>query len=159
MGPGTLCCRACTCSEVPLSNKIQINYKTLKITACTLSWGKLWTRYKRPKIQLSLLKSWEQKQILQMPPRTHHQRGGQTTYATPPAQALDTTLTTLPSPYVRNQLTELSPPTPTPAPTPALLELAREQGNLLFDFFPSNSSGGPNKGLFELLIWHLINFC
>ena len=42
---------------------------------------------------------------------------------------------------------------------PCTLELAREQGNLLFDFFPSYSSGGPSKGLLELLIWHLINFC
>ena len=31
------------------SNKIQINCKRLKITACMSSWGKLWTRYKKTK--------------------------------------------------------------------------------------------------------------
>ena len=48
LGPGTLCCSACTWINVSSSNKIQRNYKELKITAC--SWGQLWTtRYKKTK--------------------------------------------------------------------------------------------------------------
>ena len=35
--------------EISLSNKIQRNYKGLKITACTSSWGKLQTKYKKTK--------------------------------------------------------------------------------------------------------------
>ena len=50
LGPVTLCCSACTWTNVSWSNKIQINYKGLKITVCMCSWGKLWTKYKkRPK--------------------------------------------------------------------------------------------------------------
>ena len=58
------CCSAGTWTNVSLSNKIQRNYKGLKITACMHSWGKLWTtRYKTDqKAQLLLLKSQEQKQ-------------------------------------------------------------------------------------------------
>ena len=58
------------------------NYKGVKITACMLSWGNLWTRrYKKTKkTQLPLLKSWEQKQGTAHAPCTHHQqRGGQNT--------------------------------------------------------------------------------
>ena len=50
LGPGTLCCNACTWANVSSSNKVQRNYEGLKITACTRSWGKLWTtRYKKTK--------------------------------------------------------------------------------------------------------------
>ena len=47
LGPGTLCCSACTWTKISSSNKIQRNYKGLKITVMG-SWGKLWTaRYKK----------------------------------------------------------------------------------------------------------------
>ena len=46
LGPGTLCCSACTWTS---RNKIQRNYKGLKITAYVCSWGKLWTTYKKSK--------------------------------------------------------------------------------------------------------------
>ena len=47
LGPGTLCCSACTWTNSSSSNKIQRNYKGLKITVMG-SWGKLWTaRYKK----------------------------------------------------------------------------------------------------------------
>ena len=50
LGPGTLCCSACTWTNISLSNKIQRNYKGLIITACMCSWGKFWTtRYKKTK--------------------------------------------------------------------------------------------------------------
>ena len=39
-----------TWTKVSLSNKIQRNYKGLKISVCTCSWGKFWTtRYKKTK--------------------------------------------------------------------------------------------------------------
>ena len=50
LGPRTLCCSACTWTNVSSSNKIQRNYKGLKITVCMCSWGRLWTkRYKETK--------------------------------------------------------------------------------------------------------------
>ena len=43
------CCSAFTWTNV-LGYKIQRNYKGLKITVCTCSWGKFWTKdTKRPK--------------------------------------------------------------------------------------------------------------
>lgn len=45
--PGTLCCGACTCTNMSPSSKIQRNCKRLKITVCVGNWGELWTiRYK-----------------------------------------------------------------------------------------------------------------
>ena len=44
MGPGTLCCSACNWTNGSLRNKIQRNYKGLKMTVCTGSWGKLRTK-------------------------------------------------------------------------------------------------------------------
>ena len=41
LGSGTLCCRAHTWTSVSLGNKIQGNYKELKISACTYNWGRL----------------------------------------------------------------------------------------------------------------------
>lgn len=47
MRPRTLCCGACTCTNMSSSSKIQRNCKRLKITVCMGNWGKLWTiRYK-----------------------------------------------------------------------------------------------------------------
>ena len=44
------CCNTCTWTNVSLSNKIQRNYKRLKIIVCMCSWGKLRTRrYKKTK--------------------------------------------------------------------------------------------------------------
>ena len=78
---GTLYCRASTWTNVSFSNRLQRNYKGIKITVCMQSWGKLWTiRYKKTQIQLPLLKCPEQKQGTAHDPCTlHHQRGGQTT--------------------------------------------------------------------------------
>ena len=67
------CCNACTWKNVPQSNKIQRNYKGLKITACMYSWGKFWTKdIKKP--QLPLLKSREQKQGVRSKSRVLHMR-------------------------------------------------------------------------------------
>ena len=50
LGPGTLCCSACTWTNFSWSNNTQRNYKGLKITVCMSRWGKLWTvRYKKTK--------------------------------------------------------------------------------------------------------------
>ena len=64
--PGTLGRSACTWKNISSSNKIQRNYKRLKITVCVNIRDKLWTiRYERTqKGQLPLLKIWEQKQGL-----------------------------------------------------------------------------------------------
>ena len=40
------CYNACIWTNISLNNKIQRNYKGLKITACMRIWGKFWTRYK-----------------------------------------------------------------------------------------------------------------
>ena len=49
LGPGPLCCRACTWTNISSSYRIQRNHEGLKIAACMHSWGKLWTRYKKTK--------------------------------------------------------------------------------------------------------------
>ena len=43
MGPGTLCCSACSWTNVSFGNKIQRNYKGLKIAVCVHTWDKLGT--------------------------------------------------------------------------------------------------------------------
>ena len=64
LGPGRLCCNACTWTHLSSSNKIQRNCMRLKLTACRYSWGKFWIpKIKRDqKTQLPLLKSVELKQ-------------------------------------------------------------------------------------------------
>lgn len=62
LGPGALCCSAWTWKNMSFCNRIQRNYKALKITACKL-WVILWTRYKKAQNQLPPLrgvrsKSW-----------------------------------------------------------------------------------------------------
>lgn len=48
LGPGTLCCRAHTWTNVSSNNKIQGNSKGLEITACMCSQGESWTtRYEK----------------------------------------------------------------------------------------------------------------
>ena len=86
--PGTLCCNACTWTNISSSYKIQRHYKALKITACMRSWGKFWTKgTQRPENPTATseepgakTKRWEQKQGTAHAPCTqHHQRDGQTT--------------------------------------------------------------------------------
>ena len=68
-----------------LVNKIQGNYKGLKITACMHSWDKIWTkRYKKTKKKPNWISVEEQgvragskSRVLCMPPcKQHHQRSG-----------------------------------------------------------------------------------
>ena len=106
-GPGALCCSAYTWTHVSSSNKIQRNYRGLKITACMCSWGKFWTK-RPPKTQPPLLRGWEQKPCQEQkqgtahaPCTQHHPWGGQSTSATLPAGPRDTSP---PSPHIRNQL-------------------------------------------------------
>ena len=88
-----------------VSNQIQRNYKGLKITVCMCSWGNYEQDTQRPKSQLPLLRSLEQKQGTAHAPCTQHHPGdGQTTSATPPARPLDLPL---PSHHIRNQLAPL----------------------------------------------------
>ena len=51
LGPETLCCRACTWTNVSSSKKIQRNYKGLKITVCMHTFGANYGQQdtKRPK--------------------------------------------------------------------------------------------------------------
>lgn len=49
LGPATLCFSVCNWTNISCSNKMQINNKGLKITACMYSCGKLWTRCKKTK--------------------------------------------------------------------------------------------------------------
>ena len=65
---GTLCCSACTRKNISSSNKIQRNYKELKITTRRHSWSKLRTRYKRPNAQCPLLNNREPEQERCLPP-------------------------------------------------------------------------------------------
>ena len=71
----------CLHLDISSSNKIQRNYKGLKITACVSRWLKPWTkRYKKAKTQLPLLRFLEQKQGAMHDACTeHHKGGGQTT--------------------------------------------------------------------------------
>ena len=125
LGTGTLCCNACSWTNVSLNNKIQRNYKGLKISVCMHSWGKLWTtRYKKTKNPSATSEEPgakagrpEQNQSTVHAPCTqHHQSGGQTTSATPP----DPT----PGPT----------PTLTPYKEPACPTSVNKQRNLLLVF-------------------------
>ena len=59
MRPGTLCCGACTCTNISSSNKIQRNCKRLKITVCIWVVG---ANCGQQDTKLPLLRSQEQKQ-------------------------------------------------------------------------------------------------
>ena len=105
-------------------------------------WGQIMDNeiQQRPKAQLPLLKSQEQKQGTVHAARTQrHQRHGQATQATP----LDTPL---PSPHTKDQL----------APLP---QGATQQGNLLKLLTPLCHSRAPNKALPEFPVCPLISFC
>lgn len=156
LGPGAwaLCCSAFTWTNI-LSNKIllvfciDVNYQSLKITACMHSWDKLWTRQKnKTKPQLPLLKSQEQNQGVRsksnglcMPAALN--TSGWANHLSQPSGLTPDTLLLLP--HLRNQLT--------------LTQGASKQGNLLLVFIPSCCSRSPNKPLPAFLIWPLINFC
>ena len=74
----------CLHLDISSSNKIQRNYKRLKITACVSRWLKLWTkRYKKAKTQLPLLRFREQKQGAMHDACTEHHKGGGQTTQTP----------------------------------------------------------------------------
>ena len=63
LGLGTLPCSARIQTNISSSNTRQRNSKTLKITACIHSWGKLWTRrYKEIRNPTATPEEWEQKQ-------------------------------------------------------------------------------------------------
>ena len=150
LGPGTQdqgpSAAAVQCSHQDkhfLEQRIQRNYKGPKITVCMPSWGKLWARryktMKKPKGHFSRAESKSQASgakagTVHAPSMGHHQRGGQTTKATPLAPPLDTPLC---SPHARNQL------------APALREQASKGTCCLF-FSPSSCcSRGHDKGLPE----------
>ena len=82
-----------------LQQQIQRNYKGLKITACTHSWGKLWTRYKKTKNPPAASEG-----PARDPCTQHDQGSGPPTQATPLARP---TAPPLPSTHLRSS----SPPT------------------------------------------------
>lgn len=106
MGPGILCpssCNACTRTNIS-TNKIQRNYKGLKITVYMESWGKLWARrHKNLKTQLQLFKSREQNRVLCISLACTTTKG----VGRPPKPPLwpDPWTCPLPSTHIRNQLT------------------------------------------------------
>ena len=148
LGPGTLGCIACTWTNVSLSNKIQRNYKGLKITVY-VQLGQILDNniQKDPKSPTVTSEEpgaktgcREQKQGTAHAPCTQHHQG---------------------------HLSHPSGPTPGHTPTltsykePACLHLGvggGEQGKLLLVFTPPCCSRGPNKALPEFLVWPLINF-
>ena len=145
LGPGTLCCSACTWTNVSSSNIIQRNYTGLKITACMGSWDKLGTtRYKKTKNPTATSEEPRAKaKYCAWALHTAPPRGWADHLTTPPARPLDPPL---PSPHIRNQLS---------LPSPA----ESKQGKLLLVFTPLCCSTSPNKDLPEFLVWLLINFC
>ena len=76
LGPGTLCCNACTWTHLSWSNKTQRNYMGLKITVHEQSGQILDKRYKETKNPTA--QSPEQKQgIVHAPCTQHHLKEGQ----------------------------------------------------------------------------------
>ena len=86
-GPFAAVLQSCTWTHLSWSNEIQRNCMGLKITPCTLSWGKFWIQkiQRDQKTQRPLLRSLEQKTGCQeqkqgtehVPCTQQHQRGGQ----------------------------------------------------------------------------------
>ena len=137
LGPGTLCCSACTWTNVSSSYKIQRNYKGLKITVCMCSWGKLCTtRYKKTNCHF-----WGARNKS----RGSGAKAGHCAcplHSAPPKGWAD----------------HLSHPSGwTPGPTPIRNQLAppqgvSEQGKLLLVLPPLCCSRGPNKALPGFLV-------
>ena len=142
LGPRTLGCSAHTWTNVSLSNRMQRNYKGLKITACVCSWGNLWTtKYKKTK----------------NPTATSKVLGSKAGYCpwslhiAPPGGWADH----LSHP---SSLNHGPTPTLTPFKGPACPLSASEQGNLLRVFIPLCCSMSPSTALPEFLVWPLISF-
>jgi len=88
-----------------LERQVQRNSKELKTNTCVCSWGRFWTRYKRPKSPAAPSEEQGAKAGTTCDLCTrHHRRGGQTTSVTPLAQP---TNPPLPSSHLRNQLAPL----------------------------------------------------
>ena len=101
LGPGTLCCGACTWTHLSSSNKIQGNCKGLKITVCMRSWGKFWTKdTKQPKNPTATSEEPGAKAgYCPCPLHTAPPKGWAKHLSHPSCRPLDTLL---PSPHVRN---------------------------------------------------------
>ena len=145
LGPGTFCCNAWTWTNISSSNEIQRNYMGLKITACMHSWGKLWTKNKKPNCHL--WRAGSKNKVL----------GAKAGYCACP-------LHTTPPDGWANHLSHPSSPTPghtltfTPYKEPAHTRSGSEQGNLLLVFAPFCTCRSPYKALPEFLVWPLVNF-
>ena len=145
------CCNACTWTNVSSSNKIQRNYKELKITACMptqlgqIMDNEIQRDQKNPTASseepgAKAGRQEQKKGTVHSPSTQHHLRGGQTTVW---AQPLDTPL---PSPHIRNQL------------GPRSASERESKGTCyLFSLSPC-CSRGPNKAWPKFLVWPLINF-
>ena len=143
LGPGTLPCSARIQTNISSSNTRQRNSKTLKITACIHSWGKLWTRrYKEIRNPTATPEEWEQEQGARSKSRALRKPSAHTT--------------------TKGWASCLSRPCgPSPSPPP-LLTLDKEpvcpclggkQGDLSLVFAPPCYSRGPSKALPEFLVW------
>ena len=141
LGPGTHCCSACSWTNIFFSDKIQRNYKGLKITAYMHSWGKLWT-----------ISFWRARSKTESKTKVSEAKAGycecllQSTQWTGWADHLS-------HPSCPNSGHS---PTLTPWKQPACPLLGSKQGNCyLFSLTPCCS----NKALPEFLVWPLVNFC
>ena len=136
-------CFATVLQCLHLDSKIQRDYTGLKITVCMCSWGKLWTkRYKKTK---------EPNWYFWRVGRRNRVLGAKAGYcacllhSTPPKRWVDHLShpssrplnTSLPSPYIRNQL---SPP-----------RGVSEQGKLLLCSLPAVSAGTPVRPCLNFL--------
>ena len=137
--PVTLCCSACTGTNISCSNIIQRNYKELKITVFMGSWDKLWTSYKKTKNAAVTseelgTEAWQCTCPLHSTPPK-----GSARHASHPTRFLHTPIHT---------------PTLTPYKGSSLPALgASEQGNLLSVSASLCCSKDPNKALLDFLVW------
>ena len=144
LGTGTLCCSACTWTNVSSSNKIQRNYKGLKITVCMCSWGKFWTSYKETKKpNCHFWRARKKSRVLRMPP-AHNTTKGVGKTPKPPLW---------PDPWTHPYPHPISG-TSSPAP---LREQASKETCYLF-LLPPCCSRDSNKALPEFVVWPLISF-
>ena len=130
----------CLHLDISSSNKIQRNYKRLKITACVGRWLKLWTkRYKKAKTQLPLLRFQEQKQGAMHDACTEHHKGGGQTTQTPSGPHRST-------------------PPLTPLKEPARPPQRMSKGTCDLFSLPPAAAPVSTKALPEFLVWPLTNF-
>lgn len=137
VGPGTLCCSACTWTHVSSSNKMQRNHRGLK-TLCTVGTNIDERQKKSQKSQLTFLKSQEQRQSPEHAPRAalNTPKGAGRPPKTAPASPW--THPTLPA--ARKQLG--------PRPHP--------QKRVVCSCLPGLQRG-PHKALPGFLLWLLLN--